>query len=105
MAHPLGQQSQRRIRSAGERRFEDGVGTFYGSDQHAGRPVRVRFLWSHSSANSAHWQQAFSVDGGASWETNWHMWFRRLDAQGRLRHDDAVRSCASTRCSPAAATH
>jgi hypothetical protein len=71
-------------------RFEDGVGTFYGSDQHAGRPVRVRFLWSRTSANSAHWQQAYSIDDGASWETNWHMWFRRVDEHGRLRHHDAV---------------
>src|SRR4249919_313768 len=71
-------------------RFEDGVGTFYGSDQHAGRPVRVRFLWSRTSANCAHWQQAFSADGGSSWETNWHMWFRRVDEHGRLRHDDVV---------------
>ena len=71
-------------------RFEQGVGTFHGDDTHEGRAVKVRFQWSRSSANSAHWQQAFSVDGGASWETNWHMWFRRLDEAGRLIHDDAV---------------
>ena len=70
--------------------FEGGVGTFHGEDVHEGRPVRVRFLWSHASANTAHWQQAFSADDGASWETNWHMWFRRLDAQGRLVHEDNV---------------
>jgi len=70
--------------------FEQGVGTFYGDDRHDGRPVKVRFLWSHSSAHSAHWQQAFSFDDGATWETNWHMWFRRLDAADRLIHDDAV---------------
>lgn len=71
-------------------RFENGVGTFDGEDVHEGQPVRVRFLWSHASANSAHWQQAFSADGGANWETNWHMWFRRLDALGRLVHEDNV---------------
>jgi hypothetical protein len=69
---------------------EDGVGTFLGRDQHEGKPVLVRFLWNHSSSNSAHWQQAFSVDEGASWETNWHMWFRRIGEDGRLVHDDAV---------------
>ena len=68
----------------------DGVGTFLGRDQHAGRPVLVRFLWRHASANSAHWEQAFSVDEGASWETNWHMWFRRVGDDGRLLHEDAV---------------
>lgn len=71
-------------------RFEDGVGTFYGDDQHEGRPVRVRFQWNHTSINTAHWRQAFSIDGGASWETNWHMWFRRLDEHGRLPHEDAI---------------
>jgi hypothetical protein len=70
--------------------FENGIGTFYGEDAHEGRPVRVRFLWNHTSANTAHWQQAFSVDAGATWETNWHMWFRRLDAQDRLVHEDNV---------------
>jgi len=70
--------------------FEDGVGTFHGEDHHAGQAVRVRFVWTHTSANTAHWQQAFSNDDGASWETNWHMWFRRLDAQDRLVHEDNV---------------
>jgi hypothetical protein len=71
-------------------RFEDGVGTFHGIDQHEGRPVKVRFQWSHASVNSAHWQQAFSIDDGATWETNWHMWFRRLDANDLLLHEDIV---------------
>ena len=71
-------------------RFTDGVGVFEGRDQHEGRSVRVRFQWHHTSTHTAHWQQAFSDDDGASWETNWHMWFRRLDAHGRLLHEDAV---------------
>jgi hypothetical protein len=71
-------------------RFDAGVGTFHGHDSHDGRPVQVRFQWQQTSAHAAHWQQAFSGDGGASWETNWHMWFRRLDAAGRLLHEDHV---------------
>ena len=75
--------------------FEDApdgtrVGTFFGVDQHEGRPVRVRFVWNQASANTAHWQQALSVDDGATWETNWHMWFRRTAEDGRLLHDDGV---------------
>jgi hypothetical protein len=66
------------------------VGTFFGADEHDGRPVRVRFRWSQASANTAHWQQAFSIDDGATWETNWHMWFRRTDDDGRVLHDDRV---------------
>jgi len=66
------------------------VGTFSGVDEYEGRPVRVRFRWSQVSANTAHWQQAFSADDGATWETNWHMWFRRIDDDGRVQHDDGV---------------
>jgi hypothetical protein len=59
--------------------FEHGVGTFYGDDTHAGRPVRVRFLWRDLGPCSASWEQAFSPDGGATWETNWTMAFMRTD--------------------------
>jgi hypothetical protein len=58
--------------------FEDGVGEFYGDDQHAGQPVRVRFRWSEIADDTARWEQAFSADDGASWETNWIMLFTRL---------------------------
>jgi len=58
-------------------RFEDGTGTFLGDDDLHGRPIRVRFLWSGISAQAARWEQAFSGDGGATWETNWVMDFRR----------------------------
>jgi hypothetical protein len=58
--------------------FEGGVGTFYGPDQHQGQPVLARFIWNEITAVSAHWQQALSTDDGASWETNWHMYFSRV---------------------------
>ncbi|UNK48275.1 NIPSNAP family protein [Lysobacter sp. S4-A87] len=70
--------------------FDDGTGTFRGHGEHDGRPVQVRFLWNQVSANTAHWQQAFSQDQGETWETNWHMWFRRTDGEGHLLHDDGV---------------
>jgi len=31
----------------------------------------VRYVWSNITANSAHFEQAFSVDGGKNWEVNW----------------------------------
>jgi hypothetical protein len=58
--------------------FVDGVGTFFASDTFQGRPIRVRYIWSHITAESCQWEQAFSDDGGKSWETNWVMQFRRL---------------------------
>ena len=57
--------------------FADGVGTFRGADEVEGRYVDVRFLWTDVTPRSAVWQQAFSPDGGTSWETNWIMEFSR----------------------------
>lgn len=57
--------------------FEDGVGTFTGDDTLNGKPIKVRFQWKDITANSAVWEQAFSPDGGQTWEMNWHMDFTR----------------------------
>ena len=54
-------------------RFEGGHGTFHGEDTHDGKDVRVRFVWSGISPAAAHWEQAFSVDGGQTWVANWTM--------------------------------
>lgn len=58
--------------------FEDGIGTFLGDDTFEGRPILIRFLWTPGQT-SARWEQAFSDDGGASWETNWVMEFIRSE--------------------------
>ena len=59
-------------------RFANGVGIFYNDDSLRGRPIRVRFIWSKITRNSAHWEQAYSPDGGKTWETNWISDFTRL---------------------------
>jgi len=53
-------------------------GEFFGDDEDAGRPVKVRFVWERRGAGRARWAQAFALAGGA-WETNWVMDMERLD--------------------------
>lgn len=58
-------------------KFTGGIGTFDGNDTLDGRPIRVRHHWTHTDRNHVHWEQAFSADGGNTWETNWTMDFTR----------------------------
>jgi len=55
--------------------FSDGVGVFECDDAFKGRPIRVRYTWNAGAA--PHWEQAFSEDGGRTWETNWRADFTR----------------------------
>jgi hypothetical protein len=48
-----------------------GRGLFYGQDTLDGRTILVRFIVTRPSAAEAHFEQAYSVDGGQSWEDNW----------------------------------
>jgi hypothetical protein len=48
-----------------------GLGSFYGRDMLDGRAILVRFVISQVSSTAAHFEQAYSADGGASWEVNW----------------------------------
>ncbi len=57
-------------------RFENGLGTFLCDDMFEGRPIKVRFFW-RTTQPMPRWEQAFSEDGGETWETNWVMDFER----------------------------
>ena len=58
--------------------FKDGVGEFYSHEIFEGRHIYSRFIWSKVTAKSCQWEQAFSEDGGKTWETNWVMEFERV---------------------------
>ena len=51
--------------------FRNGVGEFYDQEAIDGRMIFVRYVWSQITPNSAHFEQAFSDDGGKTWEVNW----------------------------------
>jgi hypothetical protein len=59
--------------------FSGDTGLFEGDDTFDGRPIRVRFIWSGVTTPTPRWEQAFSEDGGATWETNWIMDFTRAE--------------------------
>ena len=58
--------------------FKDGIGEFYSQEIFEGQHIYNRFIWSKITANSCQWEQAFSEDGGKTWETNWIMGFERV---------------------------
>lgn len=61
-------------------RFDASRGTFVAADVIAGRPVKVRFVWSDLGADGARWEQAFSHNDGETWDTNWVMTMTRAGA-------------------------
>ena len=51
--------------------FKDGRGEFFGQELLHGRAIFVRFVISDITPNSCRFEQAFSDDGGKTWEVNW----------------------------------
>lgn len=58
-------------------RFQDGTGLFLGDAIDDGRPVKLRYRWTADEI-APRWEQAYSLDNGISWETNWRMDFTRV---------------------------
>jgi hypothetical protein len=50
--------------------FKNGRGEFYDQETYKGRAILVRFSVSDMTPNSCHFEQAFSADGGKTWEPN-----------------------------------
>lgn len=57
--------------------FKDGRGEFFTQELFNGRSILVRNAFSDITSDSARFEQAFSDDGGRTWETNWVMTFTR----------------------------
>ena len=51
--------------------FRDGRGEFYAQETLNGRAILVRFIISEITPDSCRFEQAFSDDGGKTWEVNW----------------------------------
>ncbi len=51
--------------------FKNKRGEFFDQETLDGRAILVRFVISNITANSCHFEQAFSDDGGQTWEVNW----------------------------------
>ncbi|HEX8982504.1 MAG TPA: DUF1579 domain-containing protein [Ktedonobacterales bacterium] len=58
-------------------RFVNGRGEFYDHEIFDGRAIFSRFIWTSRDVDHCRWEQAFSEDGGKTWETNWTMDFTR----------------------------
>lgn len=51
--------------------FRNGRGEFYSQETLNGRAILVRFVISDITPTSCRFEQAFSDDGGKTWEVNW----------------------------------
>lgn len=63
--------------------FVDGRGEFVDHEIFSGMSILSRNSFSDISPDFARFQQAFSGDGGRSWETNWVMTFTHIPADAR----------------------
>jgi hypothetical protein len=50
--------------------FKQGRGVFYNKDTIGGHAVMVRDTYSGATANTYHFEEAYSPDGGKTWETH-----------------------------------
>jgi hypothetical protein len=60
-------------------RFTNGRGEFFGQETINGRAIYVRFVISDITPSSCRFEQAFSDDGGKTWEVNWIATDKRVE--------------------------
>lgn len=67
-------------------KFNNGRGEFYDQEQYNGKTIFVRFTMFSISPDSAQSEQAFSNDGGKTWETNWINKYTRVKDESDQAH-------------------
>lgn len=63
--------------------FRNGRGEFFSQETLNGRAIRVRFVIFDITPTSCRFEQAFSDDGGKTWEVNWIATDTRLEEAAR----------------------
>jgi hypothetical protein len=48
-----------------------GRGEFFAQDTLNGKSIFVRFEWTRLNTDAPHFEQAYSDNGGKTWEVNW----------------------------------
>jgi hypothetical protein len=71
--------------------FKNGRGELFGQQSFNGRTISVRFVYSDITPNSHHVEQAFSDDGGKTWQPNF---------VATLTRDEASSGMSSTTTTP-----
>lgn len=66
--------------------FKNGRGDFFDQESFNGRAIYARNSFSDITPDSCRFEQAFSDDGGKTWETNWVMTFTRVKGKSGQAH-------------------
>lgn len=61
-------------------------GDFFAQESFNGRAIYTRNSFSNITPDSCRFEQAFSDDGGKTWETNWVMTFARVKGKSGQAH-------------------
>jgi hypothetical protein len=57
--------------------FEKDLGVFLAQDRLQGKEILVQFQYDKTDPENPTWGQAFSADGGQTWEWNWFMFYEK----------------------------
>ena len=72
--------------------FKNARGEFFDQELFNGRMILVRFVISQITPKSCHFEQAFSEDGGKTWEVNWIAADTRMKDEPAAQNSDAQSS-------------